>query len=206
MTDYPSAITPDYRDYMTPIEVDETTKANLENPPPSKLNYRTPCNSIECVISIICIIVGISGSIIMLQDSISNDKEFKNILFSFCPLVFTLAGLLIGFISDFYVFIQIDNYYGIIVIKQRKISFCFNKTRKIQINEVKEVSIESDTTMYTINGKRYGSFRIIIRLNEGRRIKVCKDVIDKDNESKKAFNILRRGLSQNIPIVGNLAY
>ena len=114
--------------------------------------------------------------------------------------------MLIGFISDFYVFIQIDNYYGIIVIKQRKISFCFNKTRKIQINEVKEVSIESDTTMYTINGKRYGSFRIIIRLNEGRRIKVCKDVIDKDNESKKAFNILRRGLSQNIPIVGNLAY
>ena len=132
MTDYPSAITPDYRDYMTPIEVDETTKANLENPPPSKLNYRTPCNSIECVISIICIIVGISGSIIMLYDSISNDKEFKNILFSFCPLVFTLAGLLIGFISDFYVFIQIDNHYGIIVIKQRKISFCLIKQEKFK--------------------------------------------------------------------------
>ena len=82
----------------------------------------------------------------------------------------------------------------------------FNKTRKIQINEVKEVSIESDTTVYTIGGKKYGSFKIFIRLNEGRRIKVCKDVIDKDNESEKAFNILRRGLSQNIPIVGNLAY
>ena len=135
MTDYPSAITPDYREYMTPIEVDETTKANninTENPPPFKLNYRTPCNSIECVISIICIIVGISGSIIMLYDSISNDKEFKNILFSFCPLVFTLAGLLIGFISDFYVFIQIDNHYGIIVIKQRKISFCLIKQEKFK--------------------------------------------------------------------------
>ena len=206
MTDYPSDITPDY---STPIEVNETTKANninIENPPPSILYYKTPYNTAKCITFFTIIIIGIFELIITLPDFMNNNKKSDILLFSLIFQVFTLVGFIFALISQFYVIIKIDNNLGIIMIKQRKIICCFKKTKKIQINDIDEISIEKDCSSYYANGKPCGSFKINILLNNGRQINVCRDAVDKYNASKKALNFLKKGLPQNILILGNLAY
>ena len=81
---------------------------------------------------------------------------------------------------------------------------CFRRT-KLQINDIQQVIVQiGDSTSYKINGIPYNAFEIIFKLNNGREVTGCSGVIDKDGESRKAYDIIRNTLSQNIKFGGNL--
>ena len=57
---------------------------------------------------------------------------------------------------------------------------------------------------YIISIDANSGIDIIFQLFDGNKIKGCSGVIDKNNAEKKAFDIIRKALPQNIPVLLNL--
>ena len=110
----------------------------------------------------------------------------------------------IGYIID------INKSLGITRTTKRKLLCCFNKTQDIQINEIREVIIETDYSLRFTMGrrkkKRYYGFQVMFTLSNGGNIQVLSGVYDKAGESDKCFKYLKRGLPQSVNFSGNLAY
>ena len=103
--------------------------------------------------------------------------------------------------------ITIDQVQQIIIIKNIKLCFCFNKTKKVQIDQVVKVIVQTDHSMvYRINQATYFSFKIIFELGDGSNFIGCAGSINKNNESQKAMNIIRSALPQHIYFEGDLVY
>ena len=194
-TNFPPQNTPPQ--YQPPIQV---------NSPVSNAHYKTPCN---CIVGCICVaffIVGIGASALMISTGISVGNS-EQILFGLIPLVFTSVAVILGSCISLYFSIDIENSFGTIIIKKVKLFFCFSKKEILQVNDLQQVVVQTDySTTYEINGVHYDAFEIIFKLNDGREVKGCSGVIDKNGEGRKAFNIVRSALPQNIAFGGNLAY
>ena len=103
--------------------------------------------------------------------------------------------------------ITVDHYLQTVVIQSKRMCFCFSKTNIIQIGEIQQVIVQIDhTTSYNINGVYYNAFEIIFKLVNGREVRGCSGVINKNNEGARAASILRNGLPSNIPFGGELCY
>ena len=103
--------------------------------------------------------------------------------------------------------IEIDNSVGTIIIRSKKIFFCFNKSNIININEVRQVVVKIDPkTHYEVNGVHYNAFEIIFQLVNGQDVKGYSGVIDKNGEGRRATSIIRSGIPLNIPFAGDLIY
>ena len=172
----------------------------------SDATYKTPCNCIVGFIVVIFFIVGVGVFSFMLADGISRGHS-QTILFAFLPLIFAVVATILGSCISLYVIINISASLGTIIINKKKMCFCFSKQEVVQINDLQQVIVQTDyTTNYEINGVHYNAFEVIFRLSDGREVKGCSGIIDKNGEGRRAFLIIRNALPPRIAFGGNLAY
>ena len=79
----------------------------------------------------------------------------------------------------------------------------FKKTVKIQISEITQVVLQSHPPDED-NDKP--SFEVIFKLSNGEEVREWLGTIGKNDEGKKCFNIIRKGLPSRITFSGNLVY
>ena len=187
--------------YQPPIEVYQPVNSYGSN-----VTYKTPCNCIVGFIVTIFFIVGIGVSLLMVTTGILNG-DTETILFGFTPLIFSLVATILGSCISLYAIINISATSGLIIINKKKMCFCFSKQEVVQINDLQQVIVQTDyTTNYEINGVHYNAFEVIFRLSDGREVKGCSGIIDKNNEGRRAFQIIRNALPSRIIFGGNLAF
>ena len=190
-----------------PIRVNQPVRSHKKKKKKkSKATYKTPCNYSNGFMVTIFFIFGVGFFSFMIAIGISNVQS-QAILLAFIPLIFVVVATILGSCISLYVIINISSTSGLIIINKKKMCFCFNKQECVQINDLQQVIVQTDTTTrYTECGERYYSFEVIFRLSDGREVKGCSGIIDKDGEGRRAFQIIRNALPQRIVFDGNLAY
>jgi len=190
-----------------PIRVNQPVRSHKKKKKKkSKATYKTPCNYSNGFMVTIFFIFGVGFFSFMIAIGISNVQS-QAILMAFIPLIFVVVATILGSCISLYVIINISSTSGLIIINKKKMCFCFNKQECVQINDLQQVIVQTDTTTrYTECGERYYSFEVIFRLSDGREVKGCSGIIDKDGEGRRAFQIIRNALPQRIVFDGNLAY
>ena len=173
--------------------------------PVGKVTYKTPCNCVIGVITVAFFIVGFGlGAFLFYLYFTSKNME---IYVCFFPLIFGVVSIILGSCISLFEIIDIDNSSGIVTLAKKKIFFCCNKTEVIQIGEIVQVVVKTDpTTTYEINGVPYNAFEVIFTLSNGREVKGCSGIIDKNGEGRRCFSTIRRGLPPKVTFSGNLAY
>ena len=173
--------------------------------PVGKVTYKTPCNCVIGVITVAFFIVGFGlGAFLFYLYFTSKNME---IYVCFFPLIFGVVSIILGSCMSIFNTIDIDNSSGIVTVAKKKIFFCCNKTEVIQIGEIVQVVVKTDpTTTYEINGVPYNAFEVIFILSNGREVKGCSGIIDKNSEGRRCFSTIRRGLPPKVTYSGNLAY
>ena len=200
-SDYPPDPTPSFQKPFS--NEPELPVENFAAPYPV-FTYKTPLNIVFCILCVVYTIVGTLVFIILFSIAISRDSKMF-IYFSFMPLIFDLIAFIMGCCSTLYYSITVDQYQQIICIKSRKFSFCFNKKTIVQIGEIDNVIVQADHSItYKINNVSYNAFEINFQLRDGRNIRAISGVINKDNESQKAINILRNAFPQEVCFGGDL--
>ena len=135
------------------------------------------------------------------------DRDKEKLMIGLAGLFFTVIGIFVGSSTSLYTSITVDYKLGIINIKTKKISFCFSKSKDIQINQVKKIIVRNDyNTTFKIRkyGRRYFAFEIFFILADGSEVEGCSGLMDQNNEGKKAFSFLRSTLPKNIIFSGNI--
>ena len=99
--------------------------------------------------------------------------------------------------------IDIDNTSGTVALNKAKSFFCLKKTVKIQISEIAQVVLQSHPPDED-NDKPF--FEVIFKLSNGEEVREWLGTIGKNDEGKKCFNIIRKGLPSRITFSGNLVY
>ena len=213
MTDFPPPNKPNAAQYYQPITNDYNTPLNNAYPqnnlniyqPPIQVNqpynssganaiYRSPLDCIICVFVVLFFIMGTGAAILTVYEGISSGDT--NLLFiALFPLLFTLISCIMGSLMNVYFSINIQATFGTIIISKKKMCCCFNKKEILQINDVQQVIVQTDST-----------FEIIFKLRDGREVKGLSGVTNINGEGRKAFVIIRNALPQNIAFGGNLAY
>ena len=190
-----------------PIRVNQPVRSHKKKKKKkSKATYKTPCNYSNGFMVTIFFIFGVGFFSFMIAIGISNVQS-QAILMAFIPLIFVVVATILGSCISLYVIINISSTSGLIIINKKKMCFCFNKQECVQINDLQQVIVQTDTTTrYKECGERYYSFEVIFRLSDGREVKGCSGIIDKDGEGRRAFQIIRNALPQRIVFDGNLAY
>ena len=134
MTDYS---TQNYSEQLTPMnqEVNQSYNFNVANLPNS-VNYRTPCSCLECfsyfLVFIILIFITCFTFILGIQREVS---VYISLITFFTSLIFYILLSIMTISTK----IHIDNSVGIITKTRIKSLFCFNESKKIQINDVDKV-------------------------------------------------------------------
>ena len=204
--------------YITPYDksINETSNTPEQYKPTAQYNqnynssginatYKSPFFSGICFAFVILFIMANVFGSIMIVGAIQADYKMMSagLIISFILyLVIILVGTLIYVKS----IITIECSLGTVKIIRRKICCCFNRKYTININEIKQVVVQIDSRMnYNSDNQTYNSFEVIFQLINGREIKGCSGVIDKDGEARKAFLTIRNSLPNSIPFTGNLA-
>ena len=183
-----------------PINTSNTNNIQSDGCEGSRVHYRTPLNKyylISCPIGIFAILLFIGVFTFALIQN-PEDKTFPIIGYIFI----TFWGL--GFMVDMCrgilcISIDIDPYSREIIIKTRKKCFYFGKKKVFQFNNIQKIYIKQDTSKtYEINKVHYVSFKMQILLYSNEVIDVFSEVIDKDNESNRVYEVLRESLPSSI--------
>ena len=118
------------------------------------------------------------------------------------PFFIALIGFILG-VTTLETSINVDLYLGIIAITDTKFFCCFNRHKKVQINELKQIILES----YASHKKHNPHYsKLIFKLVDGKEVKGF-DILDENKrEGRNAFEILRNVFPKNIPFEGNLTY
>ena len=194
MTDYQTQYS---SDLLTPINPSQDSSIPLEISPSDNFNGTNPANNIIYktpstyffVPSIVIFISGLFTTGILIFEGMTNSR--CPVYFSLLLFILIIIGYSIGSLASNSTKIHIDNSIGIITITEVKTFSCFNVSLKIQIKEIKQVIIrkkndyDDDSTYYNI----------FFKLLNGNEVEVSSS---EKNEIKKAFNIIRSGLPQNI--------
>ena len=189
-----------------PLTVNQGYNSNYMPGPGSNVTYTTPCNCITGAIVTIFFIFGTTFFIVLIALAISNG-DGKFVLISLFPLVFSIVATVLGSKFNLCASITVDHYLQTVVIKSKKMCCCYSGSNIIQISEIQQVIVQIDqTTSYRINRVNYNAFEIIFKLVNGREVRGCSGVINKNNEGARAASILRNGLPSNIPFGGELCY
>ena len=175
------------------LEVNPPNNFNATNPDTS-VTYKTPLN--YGFMNIIFIIIGLflSGLLIYSSFTISSNTVYFSIG-SIASFVFVIVGYSICSLGSIYTKIHIDKSAGIITIEKVKTFVCFNVSVKIPINKIDQV-FNKEEKKKDEDDKSYFIFKILFRLLNGNEIEVCE--LENLNECKKAFNIIKSALPQNI--------
>ena len=181
-----------------------TPDSNIETSTPQKLQkntYKTRFNILSCIFFLVGIVLG-GGTIIFINFNYIKRSD-KNIIYIFL-FIFAIMFTCVGGNLPLYISFHIDTYIEIIKVKTVKLFFCFNKSKKIQINDVQKIIIQKDVSVkYVINGKQVDAIEVIFKLNNESEIKGCSGVFNTNNECNKIYNFLRFSLPENILVEGN---
>ena len=189
-----------------PLTVNQGYNTNYMPGPGSNVTYTTPCNCITGAIVTVFFIFGTTFFIVLIALAIS-EQDGKFVLISLFPLVFSIVATVLGIKYDLCASITVDQYLQTVVIKSKKMCCCYSGSNIIQISEIQQVIVQIDqTTSYQINRVNYNAFEIIFKLVNGREVRGCSGVINKNNEGARAASILRNALPPNIPFGGELCY
>ena len=190
-----------------PIRVNQPVRSHKKKKKKkSKATYKTPCDYSNGFMVTIFFIFGVGFFSFMIATGISNVQS-QAILLAFIPLIFVVVATILGSCISLYVIINISSTSGLIIINKKKMCFCFNKQECVQINDLQQVIVQTDTTTrYKKCGERYYSFEVIFKLSDGIEVKGCSGIIDKDGEGRRAFQTIRNALPPRIVFGGNLAY
>ena len=189
-----------------PLTVNQEYNTNYMPGPGSNVTYTTPCNCIIGAIVTVFFIFGTTFFIVLIALAISN-QDGKFVLISLFPLVFSIVATVLGIKYDLCASITVDQYLQTVVIKSKKMCCCYSGSNIIQISEIQQVIVQIDqTTSYRINRVNYNAFEIIFKLVNGREVRGCSGVINKNNEGARAASILRNTLPPNITFGGDLCY
>ena len=201
--DYPPDPTPSFQ---KPFSNEPELVIENDPAPNPVFSYKTPLNIVFCILCVVYYIVGTLIFIILISIAISKDNT-NIIYFSFIPLIFPLIAFIMGACSTLYYYIIVDQYQQVIVIKSKKLSFCFNKQKIVPLDQIEKVIVQIDHSInYKINNVSYNAFEIIFQLRDGSNIIGLSGVINKDNESKKAMKFLRNALSPEVCFEGDLVH
>ena len=176
--------------YSNPLVVNPSYDSN-EIKPAKSVTYETPKEKIY-VFALFFFITGLITTVSMILEVFKNSEW--PIYVHFLPLLLLIIGYYAGGDASIYTKIHIDNSIGIITITKVKTFCCFNVSVKIQINKIDQVFIRENEVKG--NEDTRINFKIIFRLLNGNEIERYK--FDKKDECKKAFNIIKCGLPQNI--------
>ena len=188
-------------DFQTPSSNNETPVGVNEFP---NVIYKTPFNSTMCILSIVFFIFGMTPTCALTIYFIYINKPFL-IFICFFLLLIAAIGFFLGSYFSLYFIISFDINAGMVVLKSRKIFFCFNKTNTILIRDIREVAVETDKSVaYESNGIQHYSFKVIFRLLNGKEYIGCAGIEDYKNSGRNAFDIIRKALPQNVQVTANL--
>ena len=182
---------------------------NFNSPPSTgtKAFYKTPMHFFNCIFFTIGIIVGTLFLSIFTVLAIVNPPEDKSIFYFGYPFIIVwMCGFTIpSGCGALYTSIDIDPFVSLITIKTKKLFCCLSKTRVFEFNNIKKMIIKLDpSTHYRINGVPYNAFKIEVLPTNNEIFEALSGVMDKNFESKKAFDILRNSLPSNIQVENEL--
>ena len=176
---------------------------NMSCPGPN-VTFTTHCNCVEGGLIIFFFTLGTSLFIFLITHSII-DQNGQLVLAGLVPLILIIISIVLGSKNSLCVSITVDYKLQAVIIKSKRMCFCFSKSKTIQIKEIHQVIVQTDpTNVYTCNGFRYNAYEIIFKLVDGREVKGCSGLIDVHNEGARVASILRNALPQNIIFGGDL--
>ena len=178
---------------QTPIQVNLPTNSD------GTLILYKSANNCGIVMMVICYIF-----VIIFGGSISYLMFSRGVWFVYAmiPLIFPLIGIAGLIFSTTRFSINYDKFFGAIIIKREKSLFCFNRKKKIQLNDISLIIIESYMSGED-NDIPY--FRVKFKLKDGKEIKALSES-NGNGEGRQAFLTIKNNLPENTPFGGNLAY
>ena len=189
-----------------PLTINQGYNSNYMPGPDSNVTYNTPYNCVVGAVTTVFFIIGAALFIFMIALAIAN-QEGKFVLISLFPLVILLVSIFLGSRFNVSHSIIVNHYLQTVIIKSKRMCFCFSKSNSIQIKEIQKVIVQIDhTTTYNINGVDYDAFEIIFKLIDKREVRGCSGVINKNNEGARAASVLRNALPPNVIFGGDLFY
>ena len=190
--------TPFYpQDSGTPFEIIQSNSTHYN--PGIKTIYKTPKRSFLCI----CFSLGVFIMITFYGffTFIYINQRKKDIIYAFVFItIWCIAFMSIFGCRVLYSSITIDPISGTFLINNKKLCCCFSKTKEFKIDELKKVKIQKDYRYYSKSNNMYRVFKVQILLQNNLIINGFSEVLDKNNESQKAYNILRNSLPNNIDI------
>ena len=182
---------------QAPIQVNQIINSYEKN-----ATYTTPCHCLASTFLIFLFFLCTLVSAYVIGTGIF-ENNIKVSLSGLALLIPSSIAILIASTFNIYVVIKISSTLGTIVIKRRKLCFCFNEKEVVQINDLDQVIIEKDE-----EGSFASSdvFKINFKLLNGRYAYVCRGINNKTGEGRRAYNIIRNALPQRIGVIGSFAY
>ena len=162
----------------------------------NSVTYKSPCNCMKFLLALLFIVVG--GAIIFLGIINIDDSGFIAIIFGGFFVVMPIIGV---FYENIFVTITIDGNNKLLLIKRTRICCCLKNRESYNFDDIENVSLQINNSVYCRISEIYDSFDIIFNLPGGKSINEINKV-DKDGEKDRVYNTLRRILPQYIPIIG----
>ena len=172
----------------TPLEINQTYYDNQNTG--VKSIYKTPKKAYKYFICTIGVITGIIFYSIFTYVYITQKDE--KIFLGFAFITIWMIGM-IGFSGFTPIYIEsiVDPVKGTITNKIKKLCCCFSKINIYQISEIKKIIIKKDESVNYNNNyeNKVDAFKVEFLFQNNQIETILSGVIDKDNESRIAYNV-----------------
>lgn len=176
----------DTQNQQTPLVINTSASSGVEKFHP-RFNFFT---YFIFFFWLLFIILGLIAACILLSFMIKGKIPYVIIL---GPIFFMIIPSIATGWFPLYNTITIDKNKGIIISKKFSTCLCCWKKTVCNINEIKEIYSEINSSMnYRINNVPYNGFNIIIELVNGRKVTVIKGDIDKDRRKEEVLDFFAK--------------
>ena len=183
------------------INACEEKKANLINKENKIYIYKSPFNCFSFSMIFSMFLLGIVLFIAFIILGINSDFW---LFMLFIPIFILTLSLIFSCVSSLYDTIAIDLELGIITTKNNKFLFCFGQKQSFGLIEIEQILIQINNNIdFSQNDVHYNCFDVIFKLLNGKEIKGIIGLVDKNNESQKIIEFLKKTIPSNIPINGD---
>ena len=185
------------------INIKENDK-DLINKRNDKKIYKSSFNHIGFTLIISFYLIGIVALAGFILLGIYTDSSFW-IFMLFFPIFLIILSTIFSCLITLYNQITIDYEIGLIITKTQKFFCCLSQKNSFGLIEIEQIMIQKNPNIhYSNNGVSYNCFDVIFRLLNGLEIKGIDGLIDKNNESEKVIDFIRKNIPKTIPISGDL--
>ena len=186
------------------INENEENIKDLINKRNDKKIYKSTFNRIGLTLIVSFYLIGIGALVGFILLGIYTDSSFW-IFMIFFPLFLIVLSTIFSCLITLYNSIIIDYEVGLIITKTLKFFCCLSHTNSIGLIEIEHIIIQINPNIhYSNNGVYYNCFDVIFKLLNGMEIKGIDGLIDKNNESGKVIDFIKKNIPKTIPISGDL--